>query len=71
MTIFLVFFLHKHKYFLETEDTDNHRRRTETEGKSKVVVSVWGTKFFQFLAALIVLSWSIWKKQLNSTVSSK
>ena len=32
-----------------------HRRRMETEAKAKVVASVWGTKFIQFLAALAVL----------------
>ena len=31
----------------------------ETEGKAKVIVSVWGAKFVQFLAALAVLSRSI------------
>ena len=36
-----------------------HRRRIETEGKAKVIASVWGTEFFQFLAALAVLSRSI------------
>ena len=29
-----------------------HRRRIKTEEKSKVVASVWGEEFFQFLAAL-------------------
>ena len=33
----------------------NHRRRMELEDKAKVVVSVWGTEFVQFLAALVVL----------------
>ena len=33
-----------------------HRRRMETEGKAKVVASVWRAKFVQFLAALAVLS---------------
>ena len=36
-----------------------HRRRMETEGKAKVVASVWGVKFVQFLAALAVLSRAI------------
>ena len=31
-----------------------HKRRMETEGKAKVVTSVSGTKFVQFLAALAV-----------------
>ena len=47
-----------------------HRRRIDTEGKAKVVAPVWGAEFVQFLAALAVLSWSIWKKWLNSTVYS-
>ena len=29
-----------------------HRRRMETEGKAKVVTSVWESKFVQFLDAL-------------------
>ena len=41
------------RVFLESH---NHRRRIETEGKAKVVVSVWGAEFVQFLAALAVLS---------------
>ena len=36
-----------------------HRRKMETEGKAKVVASVWGPKFVQFFAALAVLSRSI------------
>ena len=32
--------------------SERQRRRMETEDKAKVVVSVWGTKFVQFLAAL-------------------
>ena len=43
-----------------------HRRRMETEAKAKVVTSVWGADFVQFLAALAVLPRSIWKKRLNS-----
>ena len=38
----------------------------ETKGKAKVVASVWGAKFVQFLAALAVLPRSIWKKRSNS-----
>ena len=37
----------------------SHRRRIELEDKAKVVASVWGTEFVQFLAALAVLPWSI------------
>ena len=43
----------------------------EKEAKAKVVVSVWGAEFFQFLAALAVLSRSIWKNRMYSTLSSK
>ena len=32
--------------------SERQRRRMETEDKAKVDVSVWGTKFVQFLAAL-------------------
>ena len=35
----------------------------EREAKAKVVVSVWGEEFVQFLAALDVLPWSIWEKR--------
>ena len=44
-----------------------HRRRMETDAKAKVVASVWGANFIQFLAALPVLPRSIWKKRLNSS----
>ena len=33
-----------------------HRRRMETEAKAKVVPSVWGADFVQFLAALAVFA---------------
>ena len=42
---------------------NNHRRRIELEDKAKVVASVWGTQFIQFLAALAILPWSIEKKR--------
>ena len=32
-----------------------HRRRIKTEEKAKVVASVWGEEFIQFLAAIAVL----------------
>ena len=51
-----------------------HRRRMEREEKAKVVASVWGgggKDFVQFLSALAVLPWSIWKNRMNSTFSSK
>ena len=35
--------------------TAGHRRRIELEDKAKVVASVWGTEFVQFLAALASL----------------
>ena len=38
------------------------RRRMETEAKAKVVASVWGAKFLQFLAALAVLPRSFERK---------
>ena len=41
--------------FLGGGEGYNHRRRIELEDKAKVVVSVWGTEFVQFLAALVVL----------------
>ena len=43
----------------------------ELEDKAKAVTSVWGAKFAQFLDALAVLPWSIWKKRLNSSFSFK
>ena len=48
-----------------------HRRRMKLEDKAKVVASVCGAEFVQFLAALTVLPWSIWKNRMNSTFSSK
>ena len=50
--------------------TPRHRRM-EREAKAKVVASVWGAKFVQFLAPLAVLPRSIWKNMMNSTVSYK
>ena len=43
----------------------------ETEAKAKVVASVWGAEFINFLAKLAVLPRFIWKKRLNSSYSSK
>ena len=48
-----------------------HRRRKELEDKAKVVASVWGATFFQFLAALAVFPQSIWKNMMNSPFSFK
>ena len=42
----------------------------ETEGKAKVVASVWGAELFNSLL-FAVLSRSFFKNLLNSTVSSK
>ena len=47
------------------------RIRIKTDAKAKVVASIWGAKFVQFLAALAVLPRSIWKKWLNSSYSFK
>ena len=47
-----------------------HRRRMETEAKAKVVTSVWGENFVQFLATLAVLPWTILNKRINSSYSS-
>ena len=41
----------------------------EREAKAKVVGSVWGADFVQFLAALDVLPRSIWRNRMNLTVS--
>ena len=45
-----------------------HRRRKEREAKAKVVASVWGADFFQFLAALAVLPRSIWKDRMLNKI---
>ena len=37
------------------DQTQGHRRRMELEDKAKVVASVWGAEFIQFLAALAIL----------------
>ena len=42
----------------------------ELEAKAKVIASVWGAKFVQYLATLAVLPRSNWKKRLNSSFSS-
>ena len=48
-----------------------HRRRIKTEEKAKVVASVWGEEFIQFLAALAVLPRTILKNRMNSSFSFK
>ena len=45
----------------ECRDTADHRRRIELEDKAKVVPSVWGTEFVQFLAGLADMTRSIRK----------
>ena len=48
-----------------------NRRKIKAEGKAKVVASVWGEEFIQFLVALAILPQSTWKNMMNSTFSSK
>ena len=43
----------------------DHRRRTKTEEKAKVVAAVWGTEMMQFLAALAILHQDALKKGIN------
>ena len=43
-----------------------HRRRMETEGKAKVVASVWGAKFVKFLAELAVGQNTMFLENKNS-----
>ena len=50
--------------YLATEPL-NHRRRIKPEEKAKVVASVWGKEFIQFLAALAVL----YKDNLNNRMN--
>ena len=44
-----------------------HRRRITTEEKAKVVASVWGDEFIQFLAALTVMPRMILNNRMNCT----
>ena len=44
-----------------------HRIRIKTEEKAKVVASVWGEEFIQFLAALAVLPRTILNNRMNCT----
>ena len=44
---------------------DTHTRMIKTEEKAKVVASVWWEEFIQFLAALAILPWTIWKNRTN------
>ena len=43
----------------------DHRRRIYSEDKAKVVASVWGAEFSQFLAALAILPMTILKNRMN------
>ena len=48
-----------------------HKRRIYTEEKAKIVAAVWGTEFFQFLAATVILQQNDLKHSLlNSAFSS-
>ena len=44
-----------------------NRRRIKTSEKAKVVASVWGKEFIQFLAALAVLPSAILNNKINFT----
>ena len=46
-------------------DTSGHRIRIKTKEKVKVVASVWGEEFIQFLAALAILPRGILKNWIN------
>ena len=48
-------------------ETPWHRRRIYIEAKTKVVASVWGAEFIQFLATLALFPRLIWKNRMNST----
>ena len=66
--------LHNYTYIYSRfamEEGSIHRRSMELEDKAKVVASVWGAEFVQFLAALAVLPWSTWNKRSNSSYFSK
>ena len=43
-----------------------HRKRIYTEAKAKVVAAVWGTEFFQILAAQAILHQVDLKQSMNS-----
>ena len=50
---------------MSTKRAAIHRRRMEREARAKVVAFVRGADFVQFLAALAVLPWLIWKNRMN------
>ena len=45
----------------------HHRRRIKTEEKAKVVASVFGEEFIQFLVALAVLPMTVLNNKMNCT----
>ena len=45
----------------------DHKRRIKTEEKAKVVVSVWGEEFIQFLATTAILPRTILNNRMNCT----
>ena len=47
----------------------HRRRRVKTEAKAKVA-AVWGEEFIQFLAALVILPWTILKNKIINTFLS-
>ena len=51
--------------FKQYYKSDQHRRRIKTEEKANVVTSVWGKEFIQFLAALAVLTRTIYNNRMN------
>ena len=62
----------KYAEFVITHTKENRRRiKTKTEAKAKVVASVWGAEFIQFLAALAILPRTILKNRMNSFFSFK
>ena len=49
----------------KTKGKYDHRRRIYTEEKAKVVATVWGTEFIQFLATLAILHQDDLKNRMN------
>ena len=43
----------------------DHRRRIKIKERAKVVASVWGQEFIQFLASLAVFRRTIFKNRMN------
>ena len=59
-------YFHSAKTFLDI--LFHHRRMIKAEDKAKVVASVWGAEYIQFLAALAVLKWDDLKNRLSCTM---